>query len=103
MVPGDFSFCTFRLIRFATNNSIPPHQATDNFKLNLFGDDDSGMEGGRSGSGGGGILMFGTHGKNEAYKKQAGLSGMMRSLNVGDQKQQQSTGDDLLDLMDGAA
>ena len=77
-------------------------QATDNFKLNLFGDDDSGLGGGRSGSSGGGILMFGTHGKNEAYKKQAGLSSMMKSLNVRDQKSQ-STGDDLLDLMDGAA
>lgn len=79
-------------------------KATDNFKLNLFGEEDSGFgaASGRSGSGGGGVLMFGSYGKNDSYRKQAGLTGMMSSMGV-NERGAEAEGDDLLDLMDGAS
>ena len=75
---------------------------SDNFKLNLFGDDEGlGSSNGRSGSSGGGaVLMFGARGKNDEYRKQAGLASMMKGLDVSEKSG--GAADDLLDLMDGA-
>ncbi|GAX78582.1 hypothetical protein CEUSTIGMA_g6021.t1 [Chlamydomonas eustigma] len=74
-------------------------QAGDNFKLNLFGDDE-GI--GQGNDGKPAVLQFGSHGKNESYKQQAGLVGVMKSMNL---NQGPETGgpDSLLDLMDGAS
>ena len=78
-------------------------KATDNFKLNLFGDEDSGFGAvsGRSGSGGG-VLRFGSYGTNDSYRKQAGLTGMMNGMGI-NERGAAADGDDLLDLMDGAS
>ena len=74
---------------------------SDNFKLNLFGDDELGLGSGRSGSSGGGaVLMFGARGKNDSYRKQAGLASMMKGLDMSPNPG--GAEDDLLELMDGA-
>jgi hypothetical protein len=73
-------------------------QAGDNFKLNLFGEEE-GVGLGRDGKAA--VLQFGSHGKNESYKQQAGLAGVMKSMNLNQAPAGGS--DDLLDLMDGAS
>lgn len=45
--------------------------------------------------------MFGARGKNDEYRKQAGLASMMKGLDVSE-KPGGTADDDLLDLMDGA-
>ena len=78
-------------------------QAAD-FKLNLFDDEgvfgNAGSIGGApvgGGSSGGAVLQFGGAGKNEAYRKEAGLAGVMKDMNLKDGGEE-----DLLDLMDNA-
>lgn len=74
--------------------------AGDNFKLNLFGDDDF-VHGGPIGSSKVPALSFGSAGKNEAYKSGAsGLADVIKGLNVDDKG---SGNADLLDLLDSAA
>ena len=48
------------------------------------------------------MLMFGSYGKNDSYRKQAGLTGMMNGMGI-NERGAAADGDDLLDLMDGAS
>ena len=71
---------------------------SDNFKLNLFGEDDYG---GAAGAGGSKVqtLTFGVGGKNEAYRTgAAGLGKVIKTLQLGEAGKADT--DDLLDLLD---
>lgn len=84
--------------------AMPNKSSTTDFKLNLFDDEgvfgNAGSIGGApiagGGSSGGAVLQFGGGGKNEAYRKEAGLAGVMKDMNLKEED------DSLLDLMDGA-
>lgn len=105
------------LLTSLINTSSKASKPADNFKLNLFGDDADDGEGAGAAAahpvakdprfetaqvGGVKELCFGGGGRNEAYKKAAGLGDIMGELNI-DETGCRSGQLDLLDLMDSAA